>query len=84
MYAIFQAKDKKKALEETKNFTTHSLASVAYQINNLATNFLKLLDLQQNQLAEMESNVNHLAQVFYQKFYNQCRLYAVLNSSVER
>ncbi|XP_060578833.1 abl interactor 2-like isoform X2 [Ruditapes philippinarum] len=57
-----QAKDKKKALEETKNFTTHSLASVAYQINNLATNFLKLLDLQQNQLAEMESNVNHLAQ----------------------
>lgn len=57
-----QAKDKKKALEETKNFTTHSLASVAYQINNLATNFLKLLDLQQSQLAEMESNVNHLAQ----------------------
>ncbi|XP_052254262.1 abl interactor 1-like isoform X2 [Dreissena polymorpha] len=56
------AKDKRKALEETKNFTTHSLASVAYQINNLATNFLKLLDLQQNQLAEMESNVNHLAQ----------------------
>ncbi|XP_052803860.1 abl interactor 1-like isoform X2 [Mya arenaria] len=56
------AKDKRKALEETKNYTTHSLASVAYQINNLATNFLKLLDLQQNQLAEMESNVNHLAQ----------------------
>lgn len=57
-----KASDKKKALEETKNFTTHSLASVAYQINNLATNFLKLLDLQQSQLAEMESNVNHLAQ----------------------
>ncbi|WAR06660.1 ABI1-like protein [Mya arenaria] len=55
-FVSFKAKDKRKALEETKNYTTHSLASVAYQINNLATNFLKLLDLQQNQLAEMESN----------------------------
>ena len=66
LYKVFfclQATDKRKALEETKNYTTHSLASVAYQINNLATNFLKLLDLQQGQLAEMESNVNHLAQV---------------------
>ncbi|KAJ8307293.1 hypothetical protein KUTeg_015377 [Tegillarca granosa] len=57
-----KASDKRSALEETKNYTTHSLASVAYQINSLATNFLKLLDLQQNQLAEMESNVNYLAQ----------------------
>ncbi|XP_062615405.1 abl interactor 1-like isoform X2 [Saccostrea cucullata] len=57
-----QATDKRSALEETKNYTTHSLASVAYQINSLATNFLKLLDLQQNQLAEMESGVNYLAQ----------------------
>ncbi|KAK3769880.1 hypothetical protein RRG08_036925 [Elysia crispata] len=53
---------KAQALQETKNFTTHSLASVAYQINNLATNFLKLLDLQQAQLTDMESSVNHLNQ----------------------
>ncbi|XP_005093152.1 abl interactor 1 isoform X7 [Aplysia californica] len=54
--------DKAHALQETKNYTTHSLASVAYQINNLATNFLKLLDLQQSQLTDMESSVNHLNQ----------------------
>ncbi|XP_064595130.1 abl interactor 2-like isoform X2 [Liolophura sinensis] len=58
-----QAADKRKAFEETKNYANHSLASVAYQINNLATNFLKLLDLQQNQLADMESSVNHLNQI---------------------
>ncbi|CAI9728213.1 abl interactor 2 isoform X1 [Octopus vulgaris] len=58
-----QSDDKVKALEETKNYTTHSLASVAYQINNLAASFLKLMDLQQGQLVEMESNVNHLAQM---------------------
>ncbi|CAH1775445.1 unnamed protein product [Owenia fusiformis] len=57
-----QSADKRHALEETKNFTTQSLASVAYQINTLATNFLQLLDLQTNQLAEMESSVNHLSQ----------------------
>ncbi|XP_064643425.1 abl interactor 2-like isoform X4 [Lineus longissimus] len=58
-----QAKDKRHALEETKSFTTQSLASVAYQINTLATNFLHMLDLQQTQLAEMESSINHLSQV---------------------
>lgn len=69
-FLCFKATDKRAALEETKNYTTHSLASVAYQINSLATNFLKLLDLQQSQLAEMESGVNYLAQVQYSHVLN--------------
>lgn len=59
----FQAENKRLALEETKNYTTQSLASVAYQINTLAYNFLQLLDLQTVQLSEMESQINHIAQV---------------------
>ncbi|XP_074653537.1 abl interactor 2-like [Tubulanus polymorphus] len=58
-----KAQDKRHALEETKDFTTRSLASVAYQINTLATNFLHMLDLQATSLGEMESSINHLAQV---------------------
>lgn len=59
-----QSDNKRLALEETKNYTTQSLASVAYQINTLAYNFLQLLDLQATQLSEMESQMNHIAQVF--------------------
>uniref|UniRef100_A0A672M361 Abl-interactor homeo-domain homologous domain-containing protein n=1 Tax=Sinocyclocheilus grahami TaxID=75366 RepID=A0A672M361_SINGR len=44
------AQDKRKALEETKAYTTQSLASVAYQINTLANNVLQLLDIQASQL----------------------------------
>ncbi|XP_053603242.1 abl interactor 2 isoform X2 [Plodia interpunctella] len=58
----FQAENKRLALESTKNYTTQSLASVAYQINTLAYNFLQLLDLQTMQLAEMEGQMNHIAQ----------------------
>uniref|UniRef100_A0A8D8UZR7 Abl interactor 2 n=1 Tax=Cacopsylla melanoneura TaxID=428564 RepID=A0A8D8UZR7_9HEMI len=58
----FQADNKRMALEETKNYTTQSLASVAYQINTLAYNFLQLLDLQTAQLEEMESQMNHIGQ----------------------
>ncbi|KAI4458948.1 abl interactor family member [Holotrichia oblita] len=58
----FQSENKRVALEETKNYTTQSLASVAYQINTLAYNFLQLLELQTAQLAEMESQMNHINQ----------------------
>ncbi|KAF7267756.1 tyrosine kinase Abl isoform X2 [Rhynchophorus ferrugineus] len=58
----FQTDNKKNALEETKNYTTQSLASVAYQINTLAFNFLQLLEMQTTQLAEMESQMNHISQ----------------------
>lgn len=58
-----QAADKRAALEETKNYTTQSLASVAYQINTLAFGFLQMLDLQAAQMAEMESQINHINQM---------------------
>ncbi|XP_069021564.1 LOW QUALITY PROTEIN: ABI family, member 3a [Embiotoca jacksoni] len=51
-----------KALEETKNFTTQSLASVAYQISTLAGSVLSLLDAQTDQLRHMESSINLIGQ----------------------
>lgn len=60
-----QAPDKRKALEETKAYTTQSLASVAYQINALANNVLQLLDIQASQLRRMESSINHISQVIF-------------------
>ena len=60
---LFQATDKRKALEETKAYTTQSLASVAYQINAWANNVLQLLDIQASQLRRMESSINHISQV---------------------
>ncbi|XP_016107200.1 abl interactor 1-like [Sinocyclocheilus grahami] len=59
-----EAQDKRKALEETKAYTTQSLASVAYQINTLANNVLQLLDIQASQLRRMESSINHISQVY--------------------
>ncbi|KAK8403438.1 hypothetical protein O3P69_000486 [Scylla paramamosain] len=58
-----RAENKGGALEETKNYTTQSLASVAYQINTLAYNFLQMVEQQANQLAEMESQVNYISQM---------------------
>ncbi|XP_060944371.1 abl interactor 2-like isoform X18 [Limanda limanda] len=58
-----QSTDKQRALEETKSYTTQSLASVAYLINTLANNVLQMLDIQASQLRCMESSVNHISQV---------------------
>ncbi|XP_034046657.1 ABI family, member 3a isoform X2 [Thalassophryne amazonica] len=55
--------DRVNALEETKNFTTQSLASVAYQISILASNVLSLLNAQSNQLLHMESSINLVGQM---------------------
>nr|XP_054602561.1 abl interactor 2 isoform X6 [Nothobranchius furzeri] len=57
-----QSTDKQQALEETKSYTTQSLASVAYLINTLANNVLQMLDIQASQLRRMESSVNHISQ----------------------
>ncbi|KAM9343041.1 abl interactor 2-like isoform 7-T7 [Pholidichthys leucotaenia] len=57
-----QSADKQQALEETKSYTTQSLASVAYLINTLANNMLQMLDIQASQLRRMESSVNHISQ----------------------
>ncbi|XP_036425861.1 abl interactor 2b isoform X5 [Colossoma macropomum] len=57
-----QSPDKQRALEETKSYTTQSLASVAYLINTLANNVLQMLDIQASQLRRMESSINHISQ----------------------
>ncbi|XP_065269620.1 abl interactor 2 isoform X41 [Emys orbicularis] len=57
-----QSADKQRALEETKAYTTQSLASVAYLINTLANNVLQMLDIQASQLRRMESSINHISQ----------------------
>lgn len=66
----FKSQNKLAALEETKNYATQSLASVAYQIASLSFNILHLLEFQAGQMSEMESKVNHLAQaeqIYYEK-----------------
>ncbi|XP_022070805.2 ABI family, member 3a isoform X1 [Acanthochromis polyacanthus] len=62
-----------KALEETKNFTTQSLASVAYQISTLANSVLSLLDAQTNQLRHMESSINLIGQTVEMHKEKVCR-----------
>ncbi|KAH9517695.1 Abl interactor 2 [Dermatophagoides farinae] len=67
--AYIESDDKRFAFENTKNYTTHSLASVAYQINTLAFNVLHMLELQTNQISEMESQMNYISQKF--QFHNE-------------
>ncbi|XP_021784673.1 ABI gene family member 3 isoform X10 [Papio anubis] len=57
-----QATDKRKALEETMAFTTQALASVAYQVGNLAGHTLRMLDLQGAALRQVEARVSTLGQ----------------------
>ncbi|CAI5790125.1 ABI gene family member 3 [Podarcis lilfordi] len=57
-----EAKDKRKALEETMAFATQSLASVAYQISNLASDILKTMDLQLAEVRQVEAKVCSIAQ----------------------
>ena len=56
-------KETSAVLDETKQFATQSLASVAYQINTLALNMLSLLDQQVLKMQDMESRINHIAEV---------------------
>ncbi|XP_012518446.1 PREDICTED: ABI gene family member 3 isoform X2 [Propithecus coquereli] len=58
-----QATDKRKALEETMAFTTQALASVAYQVGNLAGHTLRMLDLQGAALRQVEAQVSTLDQM---------------------
>uniref|UniRef100_A0A7N9CMR7 Abl-interactor homeo-domain homologous domain-containing protein n=1 Tax=Macaca fascicularis TaxID=9541 RepID=A0A7N9CMR7_MACFA len=60
---VFQATDKRKALEETMAFTTQALASVAYQVGNLAGHTLRMLDLQGAALRQVEARVSTLGQM---------------------
>ncbi|XP_051959076.1 abl interactor 1-like [Xyrauchen texanus] len=52
--------DTRSVIEESKALTAQALASVTYQINNLATSVLKILDAQTVQLKQLESSVNML------------------------
>ncbi|XP_028341032.1 ABI gene family member 3 isoform X3 [Physeter macrocephalus] len=61
--AYVQATDKRKALEETMAFTTQALASVAYQVGNLAGHTLRMLDLQASALRQVEARVSTLGQM---------------------
>ncbi|XP_019379194.1 PREDICTED: ABI gene family member 3 [Gavialis gangeticus] len=58
-----QAEDKRKALEETMAYSAQSLASVAYQISNLASKVLKMLDLQAAELRQVEASICSTAQM---------------------
>ncbi|XP_071248199.1 uncharacterized protein abi3b [Salvelinus alpinus] len=60
-YLGLQDEDTWRGLEETKALTTQALASVAYQINSLATSVLRLLDTQAMQLKDMENSLNLLS-----------------------
>lgn len=71
-----QSADKQRALEETKAYTTQSLASVAYLINTLANNVLQMLDIQASQLRRMNPPliIYHRQWIFIKKKLQEERL----------
>ena len=62
------------ALEETKRYAAQSLASVAYQVNMLATGMLELLDKQMQHLGEMDANISHISQVHAELAVDSCNV----------
>ena len=61
------------ALDDTKKYAAQSLASVAYQVNVLASGMLELLDKQMKHMGEMEANVHHISQVGPRKWLRKGR-----------
>uniref|UniRef100_A0A8C4SJN2 ABI gene family member 3-like n=1 Tax=Erpetoichthys calabaricus TaxID=27687 RepID=A0A8C4SJN2_ERPCA len=78
-----QSDDKKAALEETKAFTTQSLASVAYQISTLASKVLTLLDAQ---AADIDFHTYCIpyneAHIYFSIYHIQPFIFLVLNYMV--
>ncbi|XP_078501412.1 ABI gene family member 3 [Lissotriton helveticus] len=56
-----KAENKQQALKETMSLASQSLASVAYQINSLAVDFLKMLELEATELRRVEENIYHIS-----------------------
>merc|ERR1711892_1475096 len=56
------ANNKRKALEVTQQFTTQSLASVAYQVHTLASSMLNLLAEQDDELTRLNSAIDNLSE----------------------
>ena len=63
------SEEKAKALQETKDYASQSLASVAYQIHSLAVNVLQMMDQQTIQLQNLQSNANNTGLTLYFPFY---------------
>ena len=58
-----QNPNKQAALNETKQYASQSLASVAYQVHSLAVNMLQMMDQQMIQLNKMDSGISGISLV---------------------